>query len=67
MIPRKPELGEHSQGSIEYMLMLLAILAVAASILYLIFTSSGSLEKGVYRGAEDALREIINRLSGPPA
>lgn len=39
------------------MLMLLAILAVAASILYLIFTSSGSLEKGVYRGAEDVLCE----------
>lgn len=48
------------------MLMLLAILAVAASILYLIFTSSGSLEKGVYCGTEDALREVINQLSGSP-
>jgi len=55
---------ERSQGAIEYLMMLAAVLVVAASVTYLIFSTSSSMSADVGGRIDNIRDNIIDKLTG---
>jgi hypothetical protein len=54
---------ERSQGAIEYLMMLAAVLVVAASVIYLIFSTSSSMGADVGGRIDNIRDNIIDKLT----
>ena len=57
------ELDKRSQGAIEYMLMLGAVLAVVASIIYLVLLTFRGLGSAVEDTIENVRKDVIDGLT----
>jgi len=54
---------ERSQGAIDYLMMLAAVLVVAASVTYLIFSTSSSMSADVGGRIDNIRDNIIDKLT----